>query len=1114
MDLRKNLISFINWSGEYISKERGEAYFYSQLINVTRSSDNFILATIKGSSFYQTTLEWNYNRYDELALICSCTCPAYKRFQEPCKHVWGLMLYCDNHKNLYQNFYVELNSIISQDNIDLLTHWEEDDDDYSTYEYQEELCLNETIRMGSDVKENNWENKLSSFERYLKLNDPSESQSTENISTQSKTFLWYEIESYAGMNFNPHYKYLDISLYEVSVFKNGRLGKLRPKNFQERMLDSKKYQTDEKYLQLLAGFFKTKYYLQTNMVSIPTSLSKLVLKELESSSRLFARTSSLDSASEIQPILISKDTLYFKANIEKDEEKNWVLGGVFVKQNQNDLSSLKINAEEAYLTTDFSFIIHDNVLYATDFGKLKNYCEYIVSYGNIHIPEKNKDELKKIIKKTIGLEQTLLDQEFDIEKKIIQGKAKIEINFDTHNGHSLFSAKLYFLYENEIHSPLNSRKIYHTAGLEDLFLIKDRHYENKILQFIVNSKVVANIEHLEEYLFNIDSHHLNDFVQEATAFNIEVRTHGHKLKFFHTPVNQISTNQDWFELSGSIRFENDKAISIPEILKKKEYDKNFIILDDGTLGIKPVNWLIKMKSLGRLGQKEGNQLKFNKAQSMILDFLLEDLAVDRDKKYQELLQSLKSFKKIERVKHSKHFNGELRAYQNSGLNWLNFLYAYSLGGCLADDMGLGKTIQVLAHLQRIKYLKHKAIENPHLIIVPKSLLHNWQAEANKFTEDLSVLIYEGSKRDELLESFHRYDIIIMTYAVLRLDIQKLKDITFSYAILDEAQNIKNSSTLVAKASYLINANHRLALTGTPIENHLGELFSIFKFLIPNLLPASYASGKITSDKKSMSLILKGLMPFILRRTKDEVLTDLPDKVESILFCDFESKQEKIYNEMKEFYQKSLTSKITDENLNNSKIQILEALLRMRQVSCHPALINSDYHALNSSKMIMLLETIIPLVEKGEKVLIFSQFTKFLKLISKHLDKHNLHFCYLDGQTTKRSEVVTEFKTNPKKNIFLISLKAGGVGLNLTEANYCFLVDPWWNPAVESQAIDRIHRIGQKKKVFAYRLITRNSIEEKILKLQQDKKTLTKDLLTTDESLLRQLEIQDLAFLFH
>jgi SNF2 family DNA or RNA helicase len=759
-----------------------------------------------------------------------------------------------------------------------------------------------------------------------------------------------------------------------------------------------------------------------------------------------------------------------------------------------------------------SYLVYNNSIYSTDLGKLRTHCEYLVGYGNIVIPLDKKEDLKKVIKNTIGLEQTLLDNDFGVEKKVLRGIPKVEIVVDERKETRIL-AHLKFLYDTELHTPLSKKDIFNDSSLNDLFYLKDKQFEKSIISFLEQSPEVFAIEHIDHYTFNVDPKGLNKFVSEANNLSIEIRTQGYKVKHHHSTSNRIKSNNDWFELDGNIHFDKDESISIPEIIEKKSLDNNFIVLGDGSIGVKPTAWLNKMNKLAELGVKEENRFKFNQAQSIILDLLLEETEVSRDNKFIKTVNSLRAFKGVDKVKISKRFKGELRHYQESGVDWLNFLHQFQIGGCLADDMGLGKTIQVLAHLQKIKYTKEAYCKGQHLIVVPKSLVYNWQAEAKKFAPDLKVLIYEGTKRKGLIKEFQEYDLIIMTYAVMRKDIQELKDFQFSYSVLDEAQYIKNTTTLVAKAAYLINSKYKLALTGTPVENHIGELFSIFRYLIPSILPKGYSLGKIKSNEDSMKVILRGLMPFILRRTKSEVLTDLPEKVESVLYCEFEKKQEKIYNEMKTFYQKSLTQKVDKDSMSKSKIQILEALLRMRQVSCHPGLVNKEYLDLSSSKIITLMENVESLIQRGEKVLIFSQFTSFLSIIKEELIAKSIGHAYLDGKTNKREEVVNSFKQDSQKNVFLISLKAGGVGLNLTEASYCFLVDPWWNPAVEAQAIDRIHRIGQSKKVFAYRLITKNSIEEKILKLQQSKRDVSKNILATDESLLKQMSTEDLQFLF-
>ncbi|MEO1970204.1 MAG: DEAD/DEAH box helicase, partial [Pirellulaceae bacterium] len=405
------------------------------------------------------------------------------------------------------------------------------------------------------------------------------------------------------------------------------------------------------------------------------------------------------------------------------------------------------------------------------------------------------------------------------------------------------------------------------------------------------------------------------------------------------------------------------------------------------------------------------------------------------------------------------------------------------------------------------------------VVAPKSLIFNWIEEAARFTPELKVLDYTGTQRRSLMDKLSEYDVVITTYGTLRRDIVELKDVTFDFAILDEAQAIKNHQSQTAKACRLITAKNRLAMTGTPVENHLGDLWSLFEFLNPGILGSngffqSLVPRAEASEEESSSLdwLSKGLRPYILRRTKSQVLDDLPEKLEQTLYCDMEPTQHKMYNELRDFFRSSLNAKIESDGLNRSKIHVLEALLRLRQVACHPALVDPKKKRASSAKLDLLVEQVREVTEEGHKALVFSQFTSFLDLVKPQLDKHGIVYEYLDGKTRKRAERVKRFQEDKDCSAFLISLKAGGHGLNLTAADYVFILDPWWNPAVEAQAIDRAHRIGQTKRVFAYRIICRNTVEDKILELQQRKKDLADAIITENNSVIRNLSNEDLAIL--
>ncbi|MEJ2085829.1 MAG: DEAD/DEAH box helicase, partial [Acidobacteriota bacterium] len=508
-------------------------------------------------------------------------------------------------------------------------------------------------------------------------------------------------------------------------------------------------------------------------------------------------------------------------------------------------------------------------------------------------------------------------------------------------------------------------------------------------------------------------------------------------------------------------------------------------------------------------------LRFLSSQALIVDALLEATPPDVDTDFSKLRQKLSSFERIKPKKEPRSFDGTLRTYQRQGLGWLSFLREFGLGGVLADDMGLGKTVQVLALMQTHR-TPSKTSKLPFLVVAPRSVVYNWIDEAAHFTPKLEVVEYRGPGREELLGRFSEFDVVVTTYGTLRRDIGELMKVEFDTIILDEAQAIKNPSSQTAKASRLLQARHRLALTGTPIENHLGELGSIFEFLNPGLLGRLPRLEVLTAarapSKKELAQLAEDLRPFILRRTKAQVLPDLPPKTEQLLLCDMLPEQRELYDKLRAGYQVSLMEQVESKGVSGSAIQVLEALLRLRQVACHPGLVDSSWEEAGSAKLETLFEQVSEVLDEGHKALVFSQFTSLLAFVKQHLDEQKVPYAYLDGQTRNRAEIVDRFQKDPDCNLFLISLKAGGTGLNLTAAGYVFLLDPWWNPAVEAQAIDRTHRIGQTQPVFAYRMIARDTVEEKLVELQRAKRDLADAILDGEGQSLRDLTADDLRLL--
>lgn len=458
------------------------------------------------------------------------------------------------------------------------------------------------------------------------------------------------------------------------------------------------------------------------------------------------------------------------------------------------------------------------------------------------------------------------------------------------------------------------------------------------------------------------------------------------------------------------------------------------------------------------------------------------------------------------------FHGELRPYQQQGLAWLQFLAQTEHGGVLADDMGLGKTAQTLAHILMEKQAGHLT-ERPVLIVAPTSLMHNWQKETEKFTPDLSVLLLHGANRHDDFDKIKQHDIVLTTYPLVVRDEEILKNHQFHQIILDEAQNIKNPHSKSAQVLRSLTAKHRLCLTGTPMENHLGELWSLFYFLMPGFLGSQDVFNKHyrhpiekKADQHKRQKLVNRIKPFMLRRLKTDVAKELPPKTTIEVNIDMNDEQSKLYEAVRATMQDSIKQIIAQQGFKRSQIQILDALLKLRQVCCHPSLLNLDSlpkgkntvkpKTMHSAKLDYLIETVTDMVAEGRKVLIFSQFTSMLALIEQRLQSENIRFSKLTGQTKKRTEAIEAFQSG-QVPVFLISLKAGGVGLNLTTADTVIHYDPWWNPAAEDQASDRAWRIGQDKPVFVYKLITNQSIEEKILDMQKNKAELAQSILSTD-----------------
>jgi len=571
---------------------------------------------------------------------------------------------------------------------------------------------------------------------------------------------------------------------------------------------------------------------------------------------------------------------------------------------------------------------------------------------------------------------------------------------------------------------------------------------------------------------------------------------------------RVVSGIDWFDLEGGVEFAGQE-VPLAQVLAALRRGDDAVRLGDGSYGMLPEDWLRRLGPLVDLGAAQGGGLRFRRSQAALLDALLASQpGVEVDAAFDQARRALAEFEGVRPQDPPAGFAGALRAYQREGLGWLRFLERFGFGGCLADDMGLGKTVQVLALLA-----SRQAQGRPgSLVVVPRSVVFNWKEEAARFTPALRVLDHTGPDRARSPEGFAGWDVVLATYGTLRRDALLFQQARFDYVVLDEAQAIKNAATDAAKAARLLRGDHRLALSGTPVENHVGELWSLFEFLNPGMLgrSAAFRKGATELDDERRAALARALRPFVLRRTKEQVARDLPPKVEQTIHCELDAEQRRLYEGLRQHYRASLLPRFAAGG--GGRLQVLEALLRLRQAACHPELVEGRPGPRLGAKLEALLPRLEELREEGHKALVFSQFTSFLAILRRELDARGLPHAYLDGRTRDRREQVKRFQEDPACGLFLISLKAGGLGLNLTAAEYVFLLDPWWNPAAEAQAVDRAHRLGQQRHVFAYRLIASATVEEKVLELQQRKRALADALLGADKSLVAGLEREDLELL--
>jgi SNF2 family DNA or RNA helicase len=803
---------------------------------------------------------------------------------------------------------------------------------------------------------------------------------------------------------------------------------------------------------------------------------------------------------------------------------------------------LKIQSQKIFiLCEEPSVFIMNHEIHIIENFNTKKIIPF-VSKSQIEIPEKFVDEYFKTFIRNAIKSHTVTAKGFQIDNPSIEPKAILRLSKDIRQQ---FNLSLSFLYGNiSVRSDqtsdkslvqFNSENKSFTKTNRDLDAEKDIKDELEKLGLKHKGGTSFGVEHSFNSFEIIEW--VNTNAEKLRQLNIEILNELETKYFLDIIEIKLKTEEknDWFDLYGIVQLGEFEIPFIKlrnHIIKGiKEYE-----LPDKSIAIIPEAWFAKYKDVFSLAEKDGNKLKISKYQLNLLSNIELSQTQDFTKNFKAFIEDSATFES------PKEIQATLRNYQTQGYVWMRKLRQYQFGGCLADDMGLGKTLQTLTllafhHLYGEKKEKKQVTEEntnqldlfaehlneleknaTSLIVAPASLVHNWENEVTKFAPKLKVKNFTGNTRTQNINNFRYYDLIITTYGVIRNDVDILKKFEFDYIVLDESQNIKNPASVSYKSVKQLDSIYKLVLTGTPIENSLTDLWAQLNFINPGIVGSQkwfkdYYATPIEKqrDEEKLNKLKMLTAPFVLRRTKSEVAKDLPPMTEQTIVCEMSKKQADLYEEHKSATRNTLLKAFTDVGKNNTTL-ILKALNELRQLANNPAMLNADFTS-DSGKTEIVTKHIENLVAEKHKVLIFSSFVKHLNIVEKICKENNWKYSLLTGQTTNREQVINEFQNNDDIHLFLISLKAGGVGLNLTAADYVLMLDPWWNPAAEMQAINRAHRIGQDKNVFVYRYISRDTIEEKILNLQSKKQKLSDELIN-DNLALKNMSEQEIKELFN
>jgi len=1061
------------------ARRRGLDYFRQGRARVARSDGESVEYVVRGTRQYAVTLSVEHD-----ILYCACTCPHFVDREEACKHIWAAILDCERGRVLAAS-----ERVVTLEPDPLVTE----------------------ARAPGDAERPDWLLLM----RHLASSLPAASQVPALDETRS------EIRYVVHLDVALEHGTLVVELKRRDRKRDDTWGAEKTLSIDfgdaERLPDER----DRRVFAMLRGSETRDWGLATardyERVGNPAVLSKetipLLLPALAATGRCFVRVS--HGAGEGQLLRCDFDPPWRTVLeiVEDDRSGQWILDGAMVRES----ARLPIADVDLFLSSGHFF--HDGGAFRIESDAAFPVIALLREHGKIVAPADDGPRLVAHTLEFISGAEVRVPDTLRFDEVVQVPVPAVRIRRPRRDGlKDGLDVELSFRYDAIEIDAFDARtRIF--DEIRRLIMPRHRAAENEARARLVRLGFRFRGAADGDGAWQLPPALLPKVVPALVASGWRVEAEGTLYRQASSSRLRVVSGEDWFELQGGASF-NGVEVPLPQLLTAARRGEGFVKLGDGSLGILPEAWLAKVAPLAGLGHAGGGAVRFTQHQAGLLDALLTALPeTATDELFDNARRKLASFEGIAPLSEPTGFRGELRGYQRDGLGWFRFLREFGFGGCLADDMGLGKTVQVLALLVS-RGTERGDAPRTSLVVAPRSVVFNWLDEAKRFAPKLRTLDYTGTGRSAADLAMGDHDLVLTTYGTLRRDAATLSKISFDYVILDESQAIKNATSQAAKAARLLSGRHRLALSGTPIENHLGELWSLFEFLNPGMLGKSpafrtWTAGAGDADDASRLALARAVKPFVLRRTKEKVTPELPERTEQTLWCDLGPVQRRLYDQLRDHYRSSLLAQVSREGLAKSKIHVLEALLRLRQAACHPGLIDKARAGMESAKLDLLVERVAEVLDEGHKVLVFSQFTSLLALLQPRLGALGpIGTAYLDGATPakQRAEAVTRFQDDESCRLFLLSLKAGGVGLNLTAAGYVFLLDPWWNPAVEAQAIDRAHRIGQSKPVIAYRLVARDTVEERILSLQEKKRALADSILAGDESLLRTLTREDLEAL--